>query len=121
MSICIANSSGHLLLLCISPNCPGISGTVTDFFCPSLIPDSFIIVPEVEERCTIEPLVAQVLASLAVYRAFVLIMRLAACRLAIFLAPQPHVHNGKFACKVGVVYGCGLEYKVWLWGGASCP
>ena len=35
----------------IGPNCPGISGTVTDFFGPSRIPDSFIIiVPEMEER-----------------------------------------------------------------------
>ena len=41
----------------IGPNCPGISGTVTDFFGPSRIPDSFIIVPEVEERRTIRPLV----------------------------------------------------------------
>ena len=24
-------------------------------------------------------------------------------------------------CKMGVVYGCGLEYKARLWGGASCP
>ena len=52
----------------IGPNCPGISGTVTDFFCPSRIPNSLIIVPEVEERRAIKPLVAQVLvASLAVY------------------------------------------------------
>ena len=29
---------------------PGISGTVTDFFARSHIPDSVIIVPEVEER-----------------------------------------------------------------------
>ena len=42
----------------IGPNCPGISGTVTDCFGPSRIPDSFIIVPEVEERGTIRPLVA---------------------------------------------------------------
>ena len=49
------------------PNRPGISGTVTDFFAPSRIPDSLIIVTEVEERRTIKPLVAQVLASLAVY------------------------------------------------------
>ena len=51
----------------IGPNCPGISGTVTDFFGLSRISDSFIIVPEMEERRTISPLVAQVLASLAVY------------------------------------------------------
>ena len=51
----------------IGPNCPGISGTVTDFFGPSRIPDNFIIVPEVEERRAIKPLVAQVLASLAVF------------------------------------------------------
>ena len=51
----------------IGPNCPGISGTVTDFFGLSRIPDSFIIVPEMEERRTISPLIAQVLASLAVY------------------------------------------------------
>ena len=51
----------------LRPCCPGISGTVTDFFTPSRIPDSFIIVPEVEERRTIKPLVARVLALLAVY------------------------------------------------------
>ena len=60
----------------IGPNCPGISGTVTDFFTPSRIPDSFIIVPEVEERRTIKPLVARVLALLAVYGG---IVRLATC------------------------------------------
>ena len=53
------------------------SGTVTDFFGPSRIPDSFIIVPEVEERHAIKPLVAQMLASLAVYRG---IIRSATCR-----------------------------------------
>ena len=53
---------------CVGPNCPGFFGTVTDFFAPSGIPDSFIIVPEVEERRTIKTLVTQVLnASLAVY------------------------------------------------------
>ena len=46
----------------IGPNCPGISGTVTDFFAQSRIPDSFIV-PEVEERHAIEPLVAQALVS----------------------------------------------------------
>ena len=62
-----------MLHVYIGPNCPGISGTVTDFFAPSRIPDSFIIVPEVEERRTIvKPLVAQVLASLAVYAAIYL-------------------------------------------------
>ena len=46
----------------------GISGTVPDLFAPSRIPDSFsyalaiIIVPEVEERRAIKPLVAQMLA-----------------------------------------------------------
>ena len=33
----------------IGPNCPRISGTVTDFFAQSRIPDSVIIVPELEE------------------------------------------------------------------------
>ena len=51
----------------IGPNCPGISGTVTDFIGPFRIPDSFIIVPEVEERRAIKPLVAQRLALLGVY------------------------------------------------------
>ena len=60
----------------IGPNCPGISGTVTDFRGPSRIPDSFIIVPEVEERRAIKPLVAQMLASLGVDGG---IIRLAAC------------------------------------------
>ena len=46
----------------IGPNCPGIFGTVTDFIGPSRILDSFIIVPEVEERRAIKPLVAQRLA-----------------------------------------------------------
>ena len=45
----------------IGPNCPGISGTVTDFFGQSRIPDSFIIVPEVEERRTIRPLLRKCL------------------------------------------------------------
>ena len=53
----------------------GISGTVTDFFGPSRIPVSVIIVPEVEERRAIKPLVAQMLASLGVYGG---IIRLAA-------------------------------------------
>ena len=53
--------------MCIGHNCPGISGTVTDFFGPHRIPDSLIIVLEVEERHAIEPLVAQVLALLGVY------------------------------------------------------
>ena len=61
----------------IGPKCPGISGTVTDFCAPSRIPDSFIIVPEVEERRTLKPLVAQVLASLAVYGG--IIIRSATC------------------------------------------
>ena len=60
----------------IGPNCPGISGTVTDFIGLSRIPDSFIIVPEVEERRAIKPLVAQILASLRVHGG---IIRLAAC------------------------------------------
>ena len=52
----------------IGPNCPGISGTVTDFFGPSRIPDNFIIVLEMEQRRAIKPLVAQVLGLFAVYR-----------------------------------------------------
>ena len=81
----------------IGHNYPGISGTVTDLFAPSRIPDSFTIVPEVEERHTIRPLVAQVLASLAG------IICLAACPahlsqaflwLAVYLALQPLVRNG---------------------------
>ena len=59
----------------IGPNCPEISGTVTDFIGLSRIPESFIIVPEVEERRAIKPQVAQMLASLGVYGG---IMRLAA-------------------------------------------
>ena len=53
----------------------GISGTVTDLIGPSRIPDSFIIVPEVEERGAIKPLVAQMLAPFGVYGG---IIRLAA-------------------------------------------
>ena len=49
----------------IGPNCPGISGTVTDFFAPSRIPDSFIIVPEMKERRAIKPPVAQAPASIS--------------------------------------------------------
>ena len=53
----------------IGPNCPGISGTVTDFFGPSHIPDSFIIVlVEVGECCIIRPLV--VVSSLRRYYTF---------------------------------------------------
>ena len=66
----------NILYKSIGPNCPGISRTVTDFFGPSRIPDSFIIVPEVEERRTIRPLVVQVLASLEDYGG---IIHLAAC------------------------------------------
>ena len=47
-----------------------------DFFGPSRIPDSFIIVQEVEEHRAIKPLVAQMLASLGVYGG---IIHLAAC------------------------------------------
>ena len=56
---------------CIGPNRPGIYGTVTDFFGPFRIPDSFIIFPEMEERRTIKPLVAQMLASLGVYEGII--------------------------------------------------
>ena len=80
----------------IGPNCPGISGTVTDFFAPSRIPDSFIIDPEVEHRLPIKPLVAQVLALLAVYGG---IIPLAACpahlsQAILWLALQPLARNG---------------------------
>ena len=52
------------MLIAIGPNCPGIYGTITDFFARFRIPDSFIIVLEVEKRSAIEPLVSQVLALL---------------------------------------------------------
>ena len=78
----------------IGLNCPVISGTVTDFIGPSSIPDSFIIVPEVEERRAIKPLVAQMLASLGVYGG---IIRLAAC-------PKRFVVSGRtyFGIKIAI-------------------
>ena len=91
-----------------------------------------IIVPEMEERRAMMPLVAKVLASLAVYGG---IIRLAACpkrfcgwqfmqleqiivrqpatvQPVSYLVLQPCVHNGNpqdtsdIVCIMGVVYGC---------------
>ena len=103
------------------------TGIVTDFFAWFRLPDSFVIVVEVEERRIIELLVLQVLVWLFVNRSIIYkaadnsISQPAGCllssvseRLAVYLALQPHVHNGNaqdtviIICELRVVNGCGF-------------